>query len=55
MGFAEKNCQQIGCKQVTNNLLSGMFVASQLTFVARHGYAQVLVTGTQCNSVVSKN
>ena len=55
MGFAEKSHQEIGCKQVTNGLLSGMFVAFQLTFVARHGCAQFLVTGTQCNNVVSKN
>lgn len=55
MGFAEKSHQQIGCKEVTKGLLAGTFVAFKLTFVARHGCAQVLVTGTQRNNVVSKN
>lgn len=44
MGFSEKSHQQIGCKQVTNGLLSGTFVAFQFTFVARRGCTQVLVT-----------
>lgn len=55
MGFAEKSHQQIGCKQVMKGLLLRMFVAFQLTFVARHGRAQILVIGTRHNNVVSKN
>lgn len=55
MGAAEKSRQQIGYKQVTNSFLSGAFVGFRLTFVARHGRAQVVVTGTQRYNVVSKN
>lgn len=55
MVFAEKSHQRIGCEQVTKGLLLRMFVAFQLTFVARHGRAQILVIGTQRTNVVSKN
>jgi len=55
MEFAGRSCQQIAYKQVTNGLLSGTFLAFQVAFVASLGQAQVLVTGTQHNDVVSKN